>query len=139
MEKFKRGERFLLEEGLYTFLPTNFLILLTQRERDVLVVIRHSQHNGQFFISVSSLSVMTGLSDKTVRDALKSLIALGFISKGKTNVYGTLYEVEYERLNNAIAALNREKDPIGRLRLADTLRGNGLEIHTGLIQSLGKE
>lgn len=137
-EKAKKGEKFLLEQGLFTFLPTNLLILLTQKERDVITVIRHSQNNGQSFISVSSLSVMTGLSDKTVRDALKSLLALGFISKGKTNVYGTQYEVNYMRLNNAIAELNMEKDPIKRLKLADSLRGEGFEIHTGLIQSLGK-
>ena len=129
-----KGEKYLLDLGLYVSLPINLQILLNQSERDILNSIRHCNNVGEKYISLSSFELMTGLSDKTIRKARDRLISMGFITQGAICKSGTHYEVNYDKLCNAIAKLNSIKLPIDRLREVDIIRGNGNEIYTELIE-----
>lgn len=129
-----KGEKYLLDLGLYVSLPINLQILLTQSERDILNSIRHCNNIGEKYISLSSFELMTGLTDKTIRRARDKLIQMDFINEGAISKSGTHYEVNYDKLCNAIAKLNSIKLPIDRLREADSIRGNGNELYAKLIE-----
>ena len=134
MAAINNNEKKLLELGLYVSLPINAQVLFTQSERDVLNTIRHLNNIGKRPISLSLFRVYTGLSDRTIRCALKSLLELGFIERGSVCKSGTYYKVLFKRFGGAIMRLNSERNPISRLRLADTLRGVGHEINGSLIK-----
>ena len=137
MNRINKGEKYLLDLGLYVSLPINLQILLSQSERDILNSIRHCNNVGEKYISLSSFELMTGLTDKTSRKARDKLISMGFITQGAICKSGTQYEVNYEKFCNAIAKLNSIKLPIDRLREVDNIRGNGNELYTKLIEKHG--
>lgn len=130
-----KGEKYLLDLGLYVSLPINLQILLNQSERDILNSIRHCNNVGEKYISLSSFELMTGLTDKTIRKARDRLITMEFITQGDISKSGTHYEINYDKLCNAIAKLNSIKLPIDRLREVDNIRGNGNELYTKLIEN----
>ena len=101
-----KGEKFLLDSGLYVALPINMQILFTQSERDVLNTIRHLNNIGQTAISFSLLSIYTGLTDKTIKKAVDSLKRLEVIEVLNTCKVGTIYKVNYKVFNNIIVDLN---------------------------------
>ena len=90
-----KGEKFLLESGLYEALPINMQILFTQSERDVLNTIRHLNNIGQTAISFSLLSIYTGLTDKTIKKAVDSLKRLEVIEVLNVCKAGTRYKLNY--------------------------------------------
>ena len=128
-----RGEKFLLDQGLYVSLPINFLLLFKQSELDVLNVIRHNQNIGCSCLSISLLSIYTGLTESTVGIAVGALKGMGVITAKSICKAGTYYTINYSVLNNAVVALNKEHNPVERLRKADAFRGKGKEIHTNMI------
>lgn len=128
-----RGEKFLLEQGLYVSLPINFLLLFKQSELNVLNVIRHNQNIGCMCLSISLLSIYTGLTESTVGLAVGALKGMGVITTKSVCKAGTYYTINYSVLNNAVATLNKEHNPVARLRKADAFRGKGNEIHTKMI------
>lgn len=130
-----KGELFLLESGLYVALPINMQILFTQSERDVLNTIRHLNNIGQTAISFSLLSIYTGLTDKTIKKAVDSLQRLEVIEVLNVCKAGTRYKINYKVLNNTIARLNQEFNPVKRLQMADLFRGEGYELHGKMIES----
>lgn len=129
-----KGEQFLLDIGLYVPLPINTQILLTQSERDVLNSIRHLSNLGYTAISSSLLSVYTGLTDKPIKRAIDSLKRMKIIESLGVCKDGTRYKVDYKVLNNIIVDLNNEFNPIERLRIADSFRGEGYEMHGKMIE-----
>ena len=129
-----KGEKFLLDSGLYVALPINTQILFTQSERDVLNTIRHLNNIGQTAISFSLLSIYTGLTDKTIKKAIDSLKRLEVIEVLNTCKVGTIYKVNYKVFNNIIVDLNNEFNPIERLRIADRFRGEEHELHCKTIE-----
>ena len=133
-EKIVKGEQWLLNEGLYVALPINTQILLTQSERDVLHTIRHLSNIGYTAISSSLLSVYTGLTDKPIKRAIDSLKRMKIIESLGVCKDGTRYKVDYMVLNNIIVDLNKEFNPIERLRIADRFRGEGHELHGKTIE-----
>jgi predicted transcriptional regulator len=123
MEKeLSKGEKAILELGLYVAHPINLNVLLTQNERDVLESIRHCINNGENYVSITVLQAMTRLSESSVRRARDSLICLGLIKKEESTTKGTKYKVIYDKLIPMIEALNSIKNPIDRLKEADKLR-----------------
>lgn len=124
INKLSKGEEFLMNLGLYVSFPINLQILLDQSERDVLNSLRHCYNMGEGFVSTSVMGMMTGLSEKTIRNARDRLIDMGFLKKGKTCGLGTHYPIDYKRLGAALIALNKEVDPIKRQDLAKQLRDN---------------
>ena len=130
-----KGEQFLLESGLYVALPINMQILFTQSERDVLNTIRHLNNIGQTAISFSLLSIYTGLTDKTIKKAVDSLKRLEVIEVLNVCKAGTRYKINYKVLNNTIAKLNQEFNPVKRLQMADQFRGEGHELHSKMIET----
>lgn len=132
----RKGETYLRNQGLFILEPVNNLILLNQNERDIIDIIRHTSLHGWNYISLSFISVSTGIGERTVQKTLKNLEAMGFIIKGNITSAGTHYEVVYSRFNNAIWALNKIQSPMERLKKADELRGDGFEIHKRLINTL---
>ena len=132
-KEISNGEQFLLDIGLYVSLPINTQILFTQSERDVLNTIRHLSNIGYTAVSISLLSIYTGLTDKPIKKAIDSLKRMELIEVGKVCKSGTRYIVKYKVLNNIIAELNHEFNPISRLQLADKFRGEGYELHSKMI------
>ena len=132
--KIHKGEQAIIDMGVYVALPINLNILLTQNERDVLNVIRHCNNNGERFISNSVFRIMTGMAENTVRKARDSLIRLGIIEKVEITTKGTEYKVNFKNLCTMIKNLNEQRNPVKRLRLADELRGKGMEINNKLIK-----
>ena len=130
-----KGEQFLLDSGLYVSLPINMQILFTQSERDVLNTIRHLNNIGQTAISFSLLSIYTGLTDKTIKKAVDSLKRLEVIEVLNVCKAGTRYKINYKVLNNTIAKLNQEFNPVKRLQMADQFRGEGHELHSKMIET----
>ena len=47
---------------------------------------------------------------------------------------GTRYKINYKVLNNTIAKLNQEFNPVKRLQMADLFRGEGYELHNKTIE-----
>ena len=133
-KEINKGEKFLLDLGLYVALPINAQVLFTQSERDVLNTIRHLSNIGHTAISISLLSVYTGLTDKSIKKAIDSLERMNVIEVGKACRTGTRYTVKYKVLNNIIADLNHEFSAVKRLQLADEFRGEGYELHTKMIE-----
>ena len=133
MRTLSKNEQKVIDLGFYVAVPINLQILLTQSERDVLNSIRHLKSIGTRCISLSLLRVYTGLSGKTIQLALYNLIALGVLSKGAVCKSGTYYDVVYKKLYMALKRLRQERNPIERLRIADSFRGNALAIHKGVI------
>ena len=132
--KIHKGEQAIIDMGVYVALPINMNILLTQNERDVLNVIRHCNNNGEHYISNSVFRIMTGMAENTVRKARDSLIKLELIEKVKTTTLGTEYKVNFKNLCTMVKNLNEQRNPVKRLRLADELRGKGMEINNKLIK-----
>ena len=129
-----KGEQFLLDSGLYVALPINMQILFTQSERDVLNTIRHLNNIGQTAISSSLLSVYTGLTDKPIKKAVDSLKRMKILKVLGICKDGTRYEIDYNIFTDAIYDLNHEFNPIERLRIADSFRGEGYEMHGKMIE-----
>ena len=134
-EKIEKGEKWLLEKGLYVTLPINTQILLTQSERDVLHTIRHLSKIGNPAISYSLLSVYTGLTDKPIKKAIDSLKRMNIIDELNVCNNGTRYKIDYKVYNNIILDLNNEYNPIERLRIADNFRGKEHELHNKMIEN----
>lgn len=133
--KISKGEQAILDMGYNIALPINLKILLTQNERDVLDIIRHRLNVKRSHVSMSLFSLMTGLSETTVRRARDSLLEMGIIEAGEQGIsIGIPYKVKYDILIPMITKLNEEKIPVKRLELADKLRGKGREIHNKLIE-----
>ena len=132
-KKIHKGEQALIDMGMYVALPINMNILLTQNERDVLNVIRHCNNNGERFISNSVFRIMTGMAENTIRKARDSLIQLEIIEKVKTTTSGTEYKVNFKSLCTMVKKLNEQRNPVKRLRLADELRGKGMEINKKIV------
>jgi DNA-binding transcriptional ArsR family regulator len=133
--KISKGEKAILDMGYNISLPVNLNILLTQSERDVLNIIRHRINVKRPHISLSLFSLMTGLSEGTVRKARDSLLDMGIIEASEEGIsIGKAYKVKYDILMPMITALNEEKNPVKRLKLADKLRGKGRETHQKLIE-----
>lgn len=130
----KKGEKAILELGLYVVHPINLNLLLEQNERDVLESIRHCINNGENYVSITVLQAMTRLSESSVRRARDSLIGLELITKEKTTTKGTKYKVIYDNLVPMIEKLNSIKNPIERLKKADELRGTN--INSNIIKQL---
>ena len=118
-----KGEKWLLEKGLYVSLPINMQILFDSAERDVLNTIRHCNNLGEKFISLSCIQLMTGLTDKTIRKARDRLLDMGFIKQVSICKLGTQFEVNYNKLCNAIGKLNSIKTPQDRLVEVNKIRG----------------
>lgn len=129
-----KGEKHILDKGLYVATPLNLLIVLTQSERDVLTVIRHLNNLGKPIISYSLFRLYTGLTDKTVKGAIESLRNMGVVEKTKVCKKGTRYKVDYKVLNGILDDLYDEGNPVRRLELADRFRGEGNELHKVLIR-----
>ena len=133
--KISKGEKAILDMGYNISLPVNLNILFTQSERDVLNIIRHRINVKHPHISMSLFSLMTGLSEGTVRRARDSLLDMGIIEASEEGIsIGKTYKVKYDILMPMITALNEEKNPVKRLKLADKLRGKGRETHQKLIE-----
>jgi DNA-binding transcriptional ArsR family regulator len=133
--KISKGEKAILDMGYNISLPVNLNILLTQSERDVLNIIRHRINVKRPHISLSLFSLMTGLSEGTIRRARDSLLDMGIIEASEEGIsIGKAYKVKYDILMPMITALNEEKNPVKRLKLADKLRGKGRETHQKLIE-----
>ena len=133
--KISKGEKAILDMGYNISLPVNLNILFTQSERDVLNTIRHRINVKHPHISMSLFSLMTGLSEGTVRRARDSLLDMGIIEASEEGIsIGKAYKVKYDILMPMITALNEEKNPVKRLKLADKLRGKGRETHQKLIE-----
>ena len=131
--KIHQGEQALIDMGVYVALPINLNILLTQNERDILNVIRHCNNNGERFISNSVFRIMTGMAENTIRKARDSLMQLELIEKVKTTTKGTEYKVNFKSLCTMVKKLNEQRNPVKRLRLADELRGKGMEINKKIV------
>lgn len=132
-KKIHKGEQALIDMGVYVALPINLNILLTQNERDILNVIRHCNNNGERFISNSVFRIMTGMAENTIRKARDSLMQLELIEKVKTTTKGTEYKVNFKSLCTMVKKLNEQRNPVKRLRLADELRGKGMEINKKIV------
>ena len=133
--KISKGEKAILDMGYNISLPVNLNILFTQSERDVLNIIRHRINVKHPHISMSLFSLMTGLSEGTIRRARDSLLDMGIIEASEEGIsIGKAYKVKYDILMPMITALNEEKNPVKRLKLADKLRGKGRETHQKLIE-----
>lgn len=133
--KISKGEQAILEMGLNVAVPINLNMLLTQSERDVLNIIRHRTCIKRPHISISLFSLLTGLSENTIRKARDSLLAMGIIEVDNKGIsIGKEYKVKYDILMPMIIQLNEEKNPVKRLGLADKLRGKGREINKNLIE-----
>lgn len=122
-----KGEKILLDLGLYVSLPINLQILLEQSERDVLNSLRHCYNLGQEFVSASVLALMTGLGERTIRRARDKLIEMRFLEKSVVCGLGTHYAINYKRLCSALIELNNEPDPLKRIELAKQLRNKELK------------
>jgi predicted transcriptional regulator len=111
MEKeLSKGEKAILELGLYVAHPINLNVLLTQNERDVLESIRHCINNGENYVSITVLQAMTRLSESSVRRARDSLIELGLITK----------EDAATRKAQYVKAYQSDKDTLQQYRKAIT-------------------
>lgn len=140
MEKeLSKGEKAILDLGLYVVHPINLNLLLEQNERDVLESIRHCINNGENYVSITVLQAMTRLSESSVRRARDSLIGLGLITKEETTTKGTKYKVIYDRLVPMIEELNSIKNPIKRLKKADELRVYETNINININRNIIKQ
>lgn len=133
MAKTNKNEQLIAKLGLWIILPINLLLMLTQSERDVLNTLRHLESIGTKCVSLSLLRLYTGLNVKTIQAALNNLETLGVITKGSSCKVGTYYRVRYEKFGAALKALNQEKNPVERLRIADKFRGTALAKNKALI------
>lgn len=133
--KISKGEKAILDMGYNISHPVNLNILLTQNERDVLNIIRHRISVKHSHVSMSLFSLMTGLSESTIRRARDSLLDMGIIEASEEGIsIGLAYKVKFDILIPMITKLNEEKNPVKRLELADKLRGKGREINKKLIK-----
>lgn len=129
------GEANIIQCGLYVVCPINLQIILTRSELCIFNSIRHSKNLGQKRISISTLRIMTGLTEKTITTARDSLIELGLIEQGTITSVGTEYHIKYSKLCKCLNKINSESNPVGRLILADAFRGKGREIHQNTIKA----
>ena len=98
--KHNKGEKYISKQGLFVECPINQTILLTPSENSVMNVIRHNNNTETTMMSYSLLEVQTGLSENTIKKALKTLLAMGIIEKGKTCRIGTQYTVKYRPIGH---------------------------------------
>ena len=119
-----KGEKYIVDQGLYVAEPLCLMMLFNSGEQSVLRAIRHCANVGETFVSLSSLALMTNLSENSVKKARDSLLEGGFIEQGATCKDGTNYTVVYKRLNDCIHTLNGIKDPKVRLATAISIRKN---------------
>ena len=119
-----KGEKFILDQGLYVAEPICFMLLFSQAERDVLNSIRHCTNVGERYVSLSALHQMTQMSENTIKKARDNLLKEGFIEQKETSKAGTHYDVVYKKLNNVVAELNSIRDPQERATRAMQLRNN---------------
>ena len=93
---------------------------------------------GQNAISISLFCVLTGRSDKSVRDAIKSLEELNVVVAKAICKEGTFYTINWDVLGPQIDKLNAEKSPVERMRIADGFRGVYKALHTKAIEQYSK-
>ena len=122
-----------LSTGHFVQMPIVLQIVLKPKELAVFNTIQHMTNMQQRFISYSMFVMYTGFDHKTIGSALKSLTSLRLISKGSTCKDGTHYEINAQLLNKVVTRLNKKLNPIDRLKLADSFRGKGNELHTTII------
>lgn len=122
-----------LSTGHFVQMPIVLQIVLKPKELAVFNTIQHMANLQQRFISYSMFVMYTGFDHKTIGSALKSLTSLRLISKGSTCKDGTHYEINAQRLNKVVIRLNKTLNPIDRLKLADSFRGAGNELHAKII------
>lgn len=119
-----KGEKYILDQGLFVAEPLCFMLLFSQTERDVLNSIRHCANVGERYVSLSALHQMTQMSENTIKKARDILLNEGFIEQKETSKAGTHYEVVYKKLNNIITELNSIRDPQERAMKAKEIRRN---------------
>lgn len=132
-ERTRKWEEEMAELGLYIQMPINLTIVLTPSESAVLNIIRHCNNIQTRVMSLSLFEVMSGMTENTVKKALKSLQRLNLIEKGAVCKAGTYYSINYKTLYALIKRLNKERNPVERMRIADTFRGEDDAINTKLI------
>ena len=114
-------------------MPINLTIVLTPSESAVLNIIRHCNNIQTRVMSLSLFEVMSGMTENTVKKALNSLKRLNLIEKGAVCKAGTYYSINYKTLYTLIWRLNAERNPVERMRIADSFRGEDDAINTKLI------
>lgn len=124
-----------LNDGLFVEMPIVLQVLLTPSELVVLNTVIHLTDTQYRFVSQSMITVYTGVDKKTVKAALDYLESLRILKKGSTCQRGTHYEINEARLTQLVRTMNRERNPVQRLRLADKIRGEGHAIHTYAIKN----
>lgn len=132
-EKTRKGEEKLAELGLYIQMPINLTVVLTPSESAVLNIIRHCNNIQTRVMSLSLFEVMSGMTENTVKKALTSLQKMELIEKGAVCKAGTYYSINYKTLYTLIWRLNKERNPVERMRIADSFRGEDDAINTKLI------
>lgn len=88
------------------------------------------------YISRSMIAAYTGRDNKSITKALRFLVKLKIIEKGKTCQQGTHYEINNPLLTQIVRTMNKEHNPIQRMRVADTIRGSANALHTSTIKKL---
>ena len=124
MKSISKGEKFILDRGLYVAEPLCFMLLFSQAERDVLNSIRHCTNVGERYVSLSALHQMTQMSENTIKKARDNLLREGFIEQKETSKAGTHYDVVYKKINNIVVELNSIKDPQERAIRAKQIRND---------------
>ena len=82
------------------------------------------------------IAAYTGRDNKSITKALRFLVKLKIIEKGKTCQHGTHYEINNPLLTQIVRTMNKEHNPIQRMKVADTIRGSANAIHAATIRNL---
>ncbi len=124
MEQKKTYEDYIRELGLYVATPINLYVLFDAQEVAILSCLRHFENLHKPFISISTLKLMTGFSEKSIKKYLSRLKGMNFIEKGTTCKDGTHYSIKYTKLYKAVRELNAERNPYLRYDIANRYRGD---------------
>lgn len=125
-----------LADGHYVEMPIVLQVLLSPVELLVFNTLIHLTDLQHKFISRSLIAAYTGRDNKSITKAVRFLLKLKIIEKGKTCQLGTHYEINNPLLTQIVRTMNKEHNPIQRMRMADTIRGSANAIHAVTIRNL---
>lgn len=136
----KRNDR-IAQLGQFTTHPINLHKVINPSEYTFLEYIRHRINNAQYITANETIAIEMGIkkgsSIKKYKDVLKQL---GFIEILSETKKGTQYRILLDNICKIVDKLNKETNPIERLRIADNYRiekglkpmhDNTIKKHTG--------
>lgn len=112
----------VIEMGFYVFNPLKFMHLLNNTENSVFNVILNFEDRNQKYISQSLFEIMTLTRKGTIKESIKNLEKIEFISLKATTTKGTNYIINWKIIYDILNQLVNEENIYKSLVIANNYR-----------------